>query len=49
MTRFRALAVSGALLLGFSFNFVGCFDHGDPCIEQAAGGGTGSTSDPCDN
>ena len=37
MTRFRALVISGALMLGFGFG--GCFDHGgDPCETAAAAG-----------
>lgn len=48
MTRFRALAVSGALLLGFGFNFAGCFDWGDPCLEVSSAGGAVSTIDPCE-
>ena len=46
MTRFRVLVISGALLLGFTFN--GCFDGGgEPCkhLQAAAAGGP---SIPCE-
>ena len=43
MTRFRALAAAGVLAL--TFNFAGCFDGGDPCIQSAAPAGE---MIPCD-
>jgi hypothetical protein len=41
MTRFRALVLAGVVAL--TFNFVGCFDHGNPGCDSAMAEGSGST------